>query len=190
MTSNNLSELSSFQFYHLDTTFSTKWYWGQRTSHIKDQYLNNGMRGYQGTVKFEITKGATPADFLYNSSLLVIISDRVKDIWNNFRWIEYYDVEITNRSIPFKYHGVSVIGKGGSLNYRKSKARYYTEKGGTRVIMGLKGIYFYEDQWDGSDIFYIDDIPLSYLVTNRVVSAMKNSKITNCEYVLASEVSF
>jgi len=149
-----------------------------------------GMRGFTGCVRFETTKGTTPGDFLWNGSLLIVISEKVLSIWSKYKSFTTYDVEVTNKRIPFKYYGIAVTGQGGPLDFRKSKARYYTEKGGTRVIMALKGLYFDEDQWDGSDIMYIDEYALGCLISERVKEEMRKAKVTSCEYTPIEEVAF
>ncbi|MBN2590910.1 MAG: hypothetical protein JXA96_13680 [Sedimentisphaerales bacterium] len=148
------------------------------------------MRGFKGTVSLQIMKGTTPGDFLWTSyATPIIVSDKVLDIWKNFKKFTKYDVKIVGTEIPFQYHGIAVTGKGGPLDTRKSKARYRKFEG-EKFIMGLHGFYFYEDRWDGSDIFYLDDCPGACIITEKVVKAMKKAKVTNCEYTPIEDVAF
>lgn len=178
------------RFYDIHPTMGSKWYWAKLTTDVPEKYLCNGMRGFKRCAGFEIIKGTTRGDFLWNGSLLRVVSEKVLSIWNRYKSFSTYDVEVTSKRIPLKYFGISVTGHGGSLNFRKSNARYYTEKSGTRVIMSLNGLYFDEAKWDGSDIMYLDEYPLGCLISERVTDEMKRAKVTSCEYIPIEEVAF
>lgn len=178
------------QFYDIDPTMGSKWFWASRVSEIPNTLWYGGMRGFKGSVCLEVTKGTTPGDFLWNDSLLIVVSEKVLSIWGKYKSFVTYDIKVTNKTIPFKYYGVAVTGHGGPLDFKKSKARYHTEKGEPRIIRGLNGLYFYEDKWDGSDIMYIDEYARGCLISERVKDEMKKAKINSCEYTPIEEITF
>ena len=176
------------RFYEIEPTWGNKWYWGRVITKILAKIDANGMRGFKGTMQVEIDMGTTPGDFLWNTKSLIIVSEKVLDIWRPFKKFETYNVEVLNKKIPFKYTGVSIHGNGGPLDETRTIVQYDDVGGRSgKYICGMKGFYFFEDKWDKSDLFTLSRHRSSYLVTERVVKAMKKTKVTNCKYVPIDE---
>jgi len=181
------------RFYYLDATFVSKWYWGGVDLEPWVPFFVKGMVGFKGAVKVEIESGFKPPDILWNSHSLLIVTDKVLDVWKDFdvRY-ETYDVLIEGKVSPVKYTGIAVLGRGGPFDPVRSGARYGTDvhEDGTRSLMGMKALYFDESQWDGSDLFMLSDNSGWYIVTERLVEAMKTAGLTNCNYRLTETVNF
>lgn len=181
------------KFYSLNPTFKNKWFWGQVDLDPFGKLYMKGMEGFKGVVKVEIDAGIIAGDFLWNSHNLIVVSRKVINIWKKFDTkFEIYEVKIVNKELPEKYYGVAITGRGGPLDKKKSRAKikYGLKPNGKPSIMGIDGMYFFEDKWDGSDLFKLDEFPLGILVTERVMEAMKKANITNCRYTPVEDVRF
>jgi len=187
-----LKKLNDTRFYCLGTTFGRKWFWGQVDLDPDNEFYVKGMVGFRGVVKVEIDAGTTAGDFLWNSHNLVIVSQRILDIWKQFGKFETYGVKVSGKASTTSYTGVVILGRGGPLDIKRSEAeiKYDLRPNGKPSIMGVHGLYFHEDKWDRSDLFTIDEFPLGCIVTERVAKAMKKARITNCKYTPVEEVKF
>lgn len=83
------------------------------------------------------------------------------------------------------YHGLQVTGVSGPIDWRRSQPvpKHFT--GG--VFPMLKGFYFGEETWDGSDVFGPRDSGFTFL-TDKAASALKRSRITNMDLEPIEEV--
>ncbi len=180
------------KFYELGPTYGKKWFWGQVNLHPGNEFFKIGLVGFKGVVEVEIDAGTTAGDFLWNSHGLIIISQKVINIWNQFEKFETYRVVIENKKTPFDYQGVVFLGRGGPFDPVESKAVYSKSLNdeGKPAIIKQDGMYFDDSQWDGSDLFTINDFPHIAIVTERVVKIMKKVKLTNCKYTPIEEVRF
>lgn len=184
------------QFYHLGSTWANKWFLARISdgdvATVDKWVVDKAMRGFKGVVHVEIIRGNTPGDILEAGFPPFVVSSKVLGVWRAFEKFETYRVVVENKKIPFDYHGVVFLGRGGPYDPIKSKAVYFkgedNKSNGKGVIIRQKGIYFDDSQWDGSDLFTIDDFPCMPIVTERVVNAMKKAKVTNCKYTPLEEV--
>jgi hypothetical protein len=181
------------KFYHLSPTFLPKWLWGQvRLDPMGSVYRDEIRRpGFKGTVSVSIDSGREPGDLLWNSHGLIIVSEKVKEVWRQFCRYDTYGVEIEGIHSDLRYTGIIITGHGGPIDHERSCTEFSAgaDKRGERVMTGLRGLYFYEDRWDGSDLFYLDGSFL-LVATERMVAAMRNMNITDCDYVPVEHVSF
>jgi len=178
------------KFFVLSAMFEKKWFWGKVLTEIDMGVLDQkGMRDFSGTVSVEIAEGSVPGDFLWVGLPILIVSSKVLNIWKHFGAFETYLVDIKGRSICTEYSGAVFVGRGGPFEPEKSKAVYSksVDEQGKRALMKHEGMYFDDSQWDGSDLITIDDFPCLPIVTEPVVKAMKDAKITNCRYTPLEE---
>ncbi len=115
---------------------------------------------------------------------LNIISDRLKILLeeNKLTGWKTYNVKILNKKEEEinGYHGFSVTGKCGPIDYNKSEI---IEK--RRVPTGplcrfYKGTYIGLDKWDGSD-FFIPENTIEIVVTKKAAEILKKNKLTNIQ---------
>ena len=144
----------------------------------------SGMRGFKGVLTGAVDQGGRPGDILGTSSILYLVSGRVLTVFeeNNFEKYEAFPALIRGgRELP-DYYAVAFLGRGGPILPEESGVEWSYRPDGTRIMMRVRsGIHFDESQWDGSDLFYLEEWPGAHLVTDRVVTALKRAKITNFE---------
>ena len=182
------------QFYFLSSGCANKWFLAQIVDEdiklVDDWIINTAMRGFKGVVRIEITKGTTPGDILEVGFPILVVSSKLLEVWREFEKFETYRVVVENKEMPFDYHGVVFLGRGGPFDPIKSKAVYFkgSDSKGKGAIIKQKGMYFDDSQWDGSNLLTIDDFPCFPVVTERVVKSMKKAKVTNCQYTPLEQV--
>lgn len=94
------------KFYDLGPTFEKKWFWGQVDLDPSNEFYIKGMVGFKDVVSVKIDSGSKAGDFLWNSHNLVIVSEKVLDVWKQFSKFETYRVNISGRASPTGYTGV------------------------------------------------------------------------------------
>lgn len=70
------------------------------------------------------------------------------------------------------YSGLVIHGRGGPLDESRMQP---VKKSGTAII-SCQGFHIYEDRWDGSDLFVIDNLGVSVWVTERVATALSKCR--------------
>ena len=100
-----------------------------------------------------------------------------------------YPVEVFGRKgepLP-KYHGLSVIGPDCVRDRSRSQI---VDKpppvDGGRGYQVYHGLYFDENQWDGSDFFRV--LGIATVVTDKVYRIFKRAKVTNVRFTPLTEV--
>ncbi len=76
------------------------------------------------------------------------------------------------------YHGFSVTGKCGPIDYGKSEIIEKRIGPGKPLIKYYKGTYIGLDKWDGND-FFIPEETIKIVVTKSVRDILRRSKLTN-----------
>jgi hypothetical protein len=76
------------------------------------------------------------------------------------------------------FHGFQVVGECGPIDWRKSQPVPVRLPGG--VFPRLKGMYFTDGTWDGSDVFGPTENGFVFM-TERAVSVLKRSRISNMD---------
>lgn len=136
--------------------------------------------------------GGQVTDFLWSSlTPLVCISERVKEIlqMNTITGWATYPVEVFDRkgaSLP-GYHGFAVTG--GECRRDRSRSQLFTRQVAPegKPFEVYKGLYFHEEDWDGSDIFWVRSFG-GTVVTEKVQKIFKQSKVTNARLIPLPEV--
>lgn len=136
--------------------------------------------------------GGQVTDFLWSSLIpLVCISERVKEIlqMNTITGWATYPVEVFDRKGVFLpgYHGFAVTG--GECRRDRSRSQIFTRQvvpeGKPQKV--YKGLYFHEEDCDGSDIFWVRSFG-GTVVTEKVQKIFKQSKITNARLTPLPEI--
>ena len=83
------------------------------------------------------------------------------------------------------FHGFQVLGECGPIDWRRSEVVPVTLPGG--VFPRLKGMYFVDGTWDGSDIFGPTDKGFTFM-TDQAASALTRSKISNMDLEAVEDV--
>jgi hypothetical protein len=84
------------------------------------------------------------------------------------------------------YSGVSIVGRAGKVDFKKSEVIKEQPEGWPKVIERLKGMYFGLEEWDGSDIFLAEG-SLYVFCTKKFVDAVSKLKGHNFEFTPVSE---
>lgn len=151
--------------------------------------LRRGELSPPVSVPYRYSGGRTiPADFISVGISCFLISDRLKKLFVdcNFKGWKTYPISLYDKSgnLINGYHGFSVTGKTGKIDYSRSKIVSKPGMFGKPDIV-KKGIYFDESIWDGNDFMFAGHI----LVTGRLVEALRRTrpKVKNWEATPASE---
>jgi hypothetical protein len=132
-------------------------------------------------LKLKADRGGQATDFLWSTfPPLVCISIRIANLFRTHDvtgWTTY-PVEVFGRKgeALSGYLGFAVKGQGGSRDRSRSQIITKpapTSKGQPRQV--YRGLYFNKDQWDGSDVFWVQGI----VVTDKVRMILKTAKATN-----------
>ncbi len=128
--------------------------------------------------------GGQPAPILWTRfPPLVCVHQRVVDLLSqhNFKGWDVYPVEVYGRKgepVP-DYYGFAITGRGGEVDISRSQLITKpapTERG--RPYQVYRGVYFHPEQWDGSDLFFVNG---HRVVRDTVVKAFKRAKISNVQ---------
>jgi hypothetical protein len=76
------------------------------------------------------------------------------------------------------FHGFQVVGLCGAIDWRRSQPVPVQLPGG--VFPRLRGMYFEDGTWDGSDVFGPAEKGFTF-VSERAASALRRSKISNMD---------
>ena len=146
--------------------------------------LSNGKRQIQEPVLFKRGMGGPVADFLWSDlPPYVCISDRVASSLTeyNIRGWYTYPVRIIGADGDISgYQGFGITSHAGERDYLRSELVCYKEEIRGKHPKGeitLRGIYFNESTWDGSDIFTVND--QFWIMTEKVRMLFMRLKVTN-----------
>ena len=116
-----------------------------------------------------------PPVYLISERIVSILKENDITGWNNYPII-LYDKK---GNIIEGYYGFSVIGKGGvfskiwNYSYNTQTNEQYVKNRGCYDL----------GQWDGSDIFMVDN---AIIITQKVMKLMKSNKVSAVEFELLS----
>jgi len=160
----------------------------------KDQAIElfRGRLELDTPLKLGAYMGGQATDFLWSGlTPLVYISNRVAELLqkNNISGWTTYPVEIYGRKgepLP-AYYGFAVTG--GECRRDRSHSQIVTKQAvpGGKPFEVYKGLYFYEEDWDGSDIFIVRRYG-GIVVTEKVYKTLKRTKVTNIKLIPLPEV--
>jgi hypothetical protein len=178
------------RFFLLEPSWATRYFWAYVDDSSDYAIGRKGYRemaGFKGLAVLDFREGAVAGDFVWNGALLLIVSKRVIDIFERYGITGYSTYSVTLRKdgkeVP-GFLGLAVTGRGGKND---PKAFDGSVIPGTD-LRRYKGMF--PTQWDGSDLFTLDDFPCAALVTGRVRKAFKKEKVTNCRLLPSEEASF
>lgn len=154
--------------------------------------LFRGQVSPEQPIKLVGYMGGQVTDFLWSDLVnMVCVSDRVIETLgtNEVTGWTTYPVEVYGRKgepLP-GYHGFAVTG--GECRRDRSRSQIITKQAvpGGKPFEVYKGLYFYEEDWDGSDIFIIRRYG-GIVVTEKVYKILKPAKVTNVKLTPLPEV--
>jgi hypothetical protein len=147
----------------------------------------------QPPLRLQRAAGGRFTDFMWCTfTPILVISQRLVELLaaHGFSGWRIYDVEASDKSdqIKHSYHGFAITGRAGGHDLRRVELVEkppITPKGIPYRV--LKGIYFEEDAWDGSDFCLMDE-NTSCIVTSKVVQAFGRAKIRNVHFTQLTQV--
>jgi hypothetical protein len=136
--------------------------------------------------------GGQVTDFLWSDLIyMVCISARTVEILEEHKvtgWATYpVEVYGKNGEAILGYYGFSVTG--GECRRDRSRSQIITKQAvvGGKPYEVYKGLYFYEEDWDGSDIFIVQKFG-GIVITENVFKIFKKARITNVKLTPLQEV--
>lgn len=121
-----------------------------------------------------------PENFIALNAAGWIISDRINNIFRTmgFTGWDTYPIELRgkNGELIQGYHGLFVTGKIGAVDYNRSQVQIVPHTiVGLQPDIVLKGLYFEDNSWDGSD-FFLSPNSTQLIVTEPVIKALSSLK--------------
>ena len=179
------------RYYSLHPSYATRYYWGQVNGLLSPEGLVDlGLRRLdelRAPMVMDVDTGTVAADFIWNGYLYPVVSKKVVEILGSKRltgWSTYHvKVVLAGKEIA-GYHGLAITGRGG-LNDPKAYASGVIK--GTRIL-NTRGLL--PTDWDGSDLFTLDDAPRIALTTERVRAAFREAKVMNCKFEPSEDFEF
>jgi len=162
------------------------------------QNMNQFLALFRGEVeidepiKFKKTKGGNLSDVLWSTlPPFFVISTKLRDIFvnNGLTGWKTYEIEIIDRELSTKteYWGFSCTGKVGEQDISKGKILIKPPpRIGGKSYKVLKGMYFKDDYWDGSD-FCVLGYGGGPIVSDKVVKVFNLFEIENIKFLPLSE---
>ncbi|MDE3046478.1 MAG: hypothetical protein KGJ02_07530 [Verrucomicrobiota bacterium] len=114
--------------------------------------------------------------------ILYLISDRFKLALEENKlngWKTFPIILLDKKDNPIEgYHGFSIIGRCGLLDYSQSRTIYKQIVPDGPLWLYRKGYQFHLNEWDGSD-FFLPKGTYTICVTEKVAYLIKKIKFTN-----------
>lgn len=135
--------------------------------------------------------GRVPSDFVGTTlATPVIISQRVRDLLESegfTGWVTHPCRVFGRDGEPYDHHLLGITGRCGPMNYSRSEVFTKLLPGGPTTY--LRGEYFDESTWDGSD-FVLAGKTVTKIITERVRGAFIKHKLRNITMPRLTEVEF
>ena len=152
--------------------------------------LSQGKAHIRSPIQFDATQGTEATDVLWTQLVTpLLISRNVIRLLreNSVSGWSVYPVEVydTEGKLYPQYHGLAVTGAAFEADY--SHSNVVTKPSPTRRGRSYdvyRGLYFEEDQWDGSEMFWVGGIRV---VEARVKRLFEYAKIGNVKFVPLAE---
>ncbi|MGG5506149.1 MULTISPECIES: hypothetical protein [unclassified Myroides] len=115
-----------------------------------------------------------PSLFLISNQMKILLEENKLTGWSAF------SVKLlgkNNKEID-GYHGLSIQGRTGKIDFSQSKIIEKRLGGNTPLSEYYLGMDVNLDEWDGSD-FFLPENSFEILVTGRTAEILKKSKFTN-----------
>lgn len=150
------------------------------------RYFWEIIRGNYSSIEFPVicnqskTKGNKLVDVLGTGwPGLYLISERMKKTLeeNHLTGWETYPVKIydKNGNEVVGYHGFSIIGRCGNLDYSKSEIIEKQLVPDGPIVKYYKGVWLDLNQWDGSD-FFMPPTTYERIITKKAAEVLKKNK--------------
>lgn len=154
--------------------------------------LMRGQAQPPAPIKLVGFMGGQVMDILWSSMVWIFcVSSRVVELLqaNHVTGWSTYPVEVYGRKgepLP-GYYGFAVTGSGCRRD--RSRSQIFTKQAvpGGKPFEVYKGLYFYEEDWDGSDFFIVRSFG-GIVVTEKVQRLFKKAKIANVRFIPLPEV--
>lgn len=154
---------------------------------VDEVALSRGEACAGQAIRFDYRMGKCICDVIWTTLLpLTLISKKFRDVlkresltgWTTFPAKVYDQVGKEIKG----YAGLAVTGRAGPIdNMRSQKFLREPYVEGGPCIPCYRGMYFKDDEWDGSD-FCMPQGRTSIIVTQRVKDALKELMIPNVEF--------
>ncbi|MCL2072651.1 MAG: hypothetical protein FWH18_01920 [Marinilabiliaceae bacterium] len=143
-------------------------------------------------VKFKQEFGKNLQDILDTGwAGLYLISDKMKLILedNKLTGWKTFDVKVLDKSKQEiqGYHGFSVTGRCGNIDYSKSEIIEKRRVPNGPLCKFYKGLHVGLDKWDGSD-FFLPEQYLGTIITSKVSEILKKNKLTNIRLINLADI--
>lgn len=122
---------------------------------------------------------------------LYLISDKMKSVLeeNNFTGWKTFPVNVLNKQGQEikSYHGFSVTGRCGKIDYTKSETiekRLFINGSLTKYY---KGLHIGLDEWDNTD-FFLPKNCFGIIITKQVCEIFKKNKMSNIKFVNLADI--
>ena len=161
-----------------------------KTEGINVELLSRGQSQLEKPIQFDVAQGLQAKDFLWTQLVTpVCVSERVIDILrtNEVTGWSTYPVEVFDREgKPLaSYYGLAVSGAVCEADYSRSAVVTKpppAPRGKSYDV--YKGLYFDEDQWDGSDMFWVGGVRV---VVDKVKTILEQNEVENVCFTPLSE---
>ena len=160
--------------------------------HKSDAIISRGEKHINEIVKVMYTMGGRqPKDVIWTTNAdPLILSENVIELFikNKFTGWDIYQAQVFDKNlieVPNKYFGLVIKGRADYVDY--SRSEIITKKLGLSEAPHVKGRYFKNDNWDGSDFFMENPDPDNRInmfryCTGRVYQALKKNMISNMTF--------
>ena len=185
------------KLYHLDDPLASRPFRLSDEGYSEWLTKRQAIELFRGRLKLDIPlrlgsyQGGQATDFLWSGLIpLVCISERVSELLqiNRITGWSTYPVEVYGRKgepLP-GYQGFAVIGN--ECRRDRSRSHILTRQAvpNGEPFQVYKGLYFDEADWDGNDIFLIQNHEIA--VTKKVRNLLMKSKVSNVKLIPLVEV--
>ena len=184
--------------YKIRETFSNRPFRGVIENYdLAEPEISRGEKLINETVPVKHSMGGkTLYDIIWTTNAFpLIVSERIIELFksNGITGWKTYNVEIRSKKndlVDQKYFGLIITGRCGYRDYTKSSI--ILDKIGINIKPHIKGFYFKNDYWDGSDLFMSNpeqnrNSTMSRFCTDKVVNLFKKEKIKNIEFEALNE---
>jgi hypothetical protein len=124
-----------------------------------------------------------PSLFLISNRMKTVLEDNNLTGWKTFK---ARVLDTKGREIE-EYHGLSIIGRSGPIDYSKSEIIKKRLVPNGLLSKYYKGLHVGLDKWDHSD-FFLPEFSFGIIVTQRVVEVLKKNKLTNIRFENLTEI--
>jgi hypothetical protein len=140
------------------------------------------FRYYMGGTKLDDCLSSPDKGWLWSDRLVMALNDA------QITGFKLYSVILKDKQKEDVegYSGVSIIGRAGKIDLKKSQIIREQPEGWPKIIERLKGMYFGLKEWDGSDIFLAENQSFVFC-TKKFVDTVSKLKGHNFEFTPVSE---